>query len=117
MKLSKIINATHLQVMYQPEGQDLDISSGYSGDLLSQVMAHAQPRQIWLTCQVHRNIIAVASLKDIAAIVLVNFAGVLEPEIIEMAMNEGLAILATEKGSFDLAVEIGELLTPKCTCA
>ena len=55
----------------------LPVSGGYASDLLSHVMGQAQAGQLWITMQGHQNIIAVASLVGLAAVVV---AGGIEPE-------------------------------------
>ncbi len=51
-----------------------EIKGGYAGDLLSDVMANSQAGDMWVTRQVHLNIVAVASLKEHAGIVIVQGA-------------------------------------------
>lgn len=45
---------------------------GYASDLLSDVMAHARAGDLWVTLQTHVNVVAVADLKGLAAVVIVN---------------------------------------------
>lgn len=81
---------------------DTEITGGYAGDLLSDVMANAREGDIWVTLMTHQNIVAVAVLKSIAAIVLVRGR---EPEsqAREKAKEEGLPIFATEMSAFEVA--------------
>jgi predicted transcriptional regulator len=85
-------------------GKQLDrqIQGGYCGDLLSDVMANAPNGCIWLTVQTHQNIVAVAVLHEMAAIVL---TGGQEPdqETVEKAEAEGIPILMWPKTAFELA--------------
>ena len=50
---------------------DKDISGVYVGDLLSNAMAKAQADNLWITIQGHQNVVAVASLTDLAAVIVV----------------------------------------------
>ena len=47
------------------------MTGGYCSDLLSDVMGNACEGEIWITLQTHKNIMAVAALKEVAAILLV----------------------------------------------
>ena len=67
------------------------ITGGYTSDLLSDVMGHADEGQIWITLQTHRNIMAVASLKDLAAIVVVK-GFVPDEGTIQQSNDEGFRI-------------------------
>ncbi len=48
-----------------------EVSTGYVSDLLSDVMANAKAGDLWVTMQTHQNIVAVASLKEIAGIIII----------------------------------------------
>ena len=50
---------------------DKIISGGYTSDLLSDVIANAKKDNLWITIQTHVNTIAVASLKELAGIIVV----------------------------------------------
>ena len=56
---------------------NMPVTGGYVADLLSHVMGQAQAGQVWITMQGHQNIIAVASLVGLVAVVV---AGGIEPE-------------------------------------
>jgi len=81
------------------------IQGGYCGDLLSDVMANAPNGCIWLTVQTHQNIVAVAVLHEMAAIIL---TGGQEPdqETIEKADEEGIPILMWPQTAFELAGKV-----------
>jgi predicted transcriptional regulator len=65
---------------------------------------------LWITRQTHQNIVAVASLKDLAGIVLVQGK---EPDAdaLEKASKEGIPILVTELSSFNVAGKLYTLLS------
>ena len=75
------------------------VKGAYSSDLLSDVMGKAREGEVWITMQTHRNIIAVASLKELAAILIVNGSRP-EPETIATATAEGVILLGTKDRSF-----------------
>ena len=74
--------------------------SAYVSDLLSDVMGNAVENMIWITSQIHNNIIAVASLKELSAIVVVNERPV-GKELIELAEEEGIVLIASNLPAFE----------------
>jgi hypothetical protein len=89
-----------------------EITGGYTGDLLSDVMAHSKAGDIWVTRQVHANVIAVAALKELAAVVVVQGA-LPDPDTVERASREGIPILATDMSAFETVGRIYRLLNPE----
>lgn len=83
-------------------GLDRELSGGYSSDLLSDVMAHAKEGQVWITLQIHPNIVAVAVMKGLAAILLVNGRQP-EEETERKAEAEGMPVLVSSLPAFELA--------------
>ncbi len=95
----------HLDVATGETGLDREVKGGYCGDLLSDVMANAMEGQVWLTIQSHQNIVAVAVLREIAAIILVN--GRLPDEDTKTkAKEEGLPILLSSSTAYQLAGQL-----------
>jgi len=87
---------------------DREVTSGYASDLLSDVMGNASDGGIWLTSQVHQNVVAVALLLDLSAVVI---AGGLEmnDDAIARAEAEGVPILSTEMSAFEAVGRLYEL--------
>ena len=102
MKLADLAERLDLKVFTAGAGLGREVGGGYAGDLLSDVMAHGRKDDLWLTIQVHPNIVAVAVLKELAAIVLANGR---EPaaETVEKAAKEGVTILGTVGPAYELA--------------
>jgi len=101
VKLSELVEKLGLQVAAARESLDREITGGYAGDLLSDVLAHSRQGNVWVTLQIHQNIVAVASMKDIAAIILVNGRRP-EQETIEKAETESIPIMVTDLPAFEL---------------
>ncbi|MEA1874727.1 MAG: DRTGG domain-containing protein [Bacteroidota bacterium] len=74
--------------------------SVYVSDLLSDVMGKARENMIWVTSQAHNNIVAVASLKELSAIVVVNERKVSQ-DVIEQAERENVNIIASCHAAFE----------------
>jgi hypothetical protein len=81
---------------------DKPVLGGYASDLLSDVIGHGRKGDLWLTMQIHPNIIAVAVLKDLAGIVLVNGREP-APETLEQARREKVPLLGARPGMFEIA--------------
>lgn len=101
MKLIELIQKLNLGVRSAKESLEREVTGGYASDLLSDVLAHAEEGNLWITLQIHPNIVAVASMKDLAGIVLVNRREP-EQETIEKAEAEKVAIMVTEMPTFEL---------------
>ena len=65
MKISDIIEPLELKCVTEGDNSR-DITGCYIGDLLSWVMSKAQSGNIWITIMTNVNIVAVASLTDVA---------------------------------------------------
>ena len=87
---------------------DREVSAGYASDLLSDVIANAQKDNIWITLQTHINIVAVANLKELAGIILVNGR---QPEqaTLKKAEQENIPLLLTELSTFEIVGKLYEL--------
>ncbi len=77
-----------------------EIQGGYASDLLSDVMANSREGDLWVTLQKHVNIVAVAQLNGLAAIVLVNGRQP-EPDTVARAEEVGIPIISTPHEAFD----------------
>jgi len=102
MKVSELVKELNLKVFSGREGLDREIAGGYVSDLLSDVMGNASEGEVWITLQTHRNVVAIASLKDLACILLVSSL-VPEQSTIEHSEREGIPILGTVLSTFEIA--------------
>jgi hypothetical protein len=108
MNLRTIIDALSLKPFTNRTAEDARISGVYISDLLSDVMANSGEENLWITLQTHMNIVAVASMKKIPAIILVNGRRP-EDETLQRAKSEGIAILGTDKPAFETAGKLYNL--------
>jgi hypothetical protein len=106
--ISIIINKCNLKVVTCPELSDRKIEGGYASDLLSDVMANTKTGDIWVTLQGHPNIVAVAKLKELAGIIIVNNR-VPEEETLNKARSENIIILTSDLPSFELIGKLYEI--------
>lgn len=80
----------------------------YIGDLLSWVMGRAQSGDVWVTIMSNINVVAVASLADVACIVFAEDV-VPEEKVIQAARDKGINLYTTSKTAFEVAVLLAEL--------
>lgn len=79
-----------------------EVTGGYCGDLLSDVMANSKAGNVWITMQVHVNIVAVAVLKELSAIILVNGKQPAE-DTVKRARKENVPILLSKHSAYEVA--------------
>jgi hypothetical protein len=109
MTLDQIIKDLDLKVI--TEGKDfasVTPTHGYVSDMLSCVMTGAKNKSIWVTLQAHNNIVAVACLLDIAAVIISEGAKP-DQETINKANEEGITLLTTDKNSFYVVGRLWQL--------
>jgi hypothetical protein len=104
-QLTDIIKACGLEKVSGKNLAERPVEGGYASDLLSDVMANAKKNDIWITLQIHPNIVAVAVLKELSAIIIINGRKP-EPEMVTKAVQEGIPVLTSSFPAFEL---IGKL--------
>jgi serine kinase of HPr protein (carbohydrate metabolism regulator) len=110
MLVSEIVEAMNLKVFGGEQGLSREITGGYTSDLLSDVMGHADLGLVWITLQTHKNVMAVASLKELAAVILIKNC-IPESDMLQEANEEGIPVLGTELQSFEMSGKLFNLLT------
>jgi len=108
MKLDELVNKCGMQVVNKLYEPDREVSGGYTSDLLSDVIANSKKDNVWITMQTHLNIIAVASLKEISAIIIVMGRDIQE-DAKAKAGEEKITILKTDLTAFQISGKIYEL--------
>ncbi len=105
MNLNAMVEEFGLKVKAGSGSLNREVSGGYASDLLSDVLAHAAEGSVWVTLHIHQNIVAVASHKDLAGIILVQ-GRIPDAETVAKAEEEKIPLLVTELPAFEL---IGKL--------
>jgi len=109
MTVQDIVDKLNLTVFSGSQGLAAMIAGGYSSDLLSDVMGNADAGYVWITLQAHKNVIAIASLKELAAVILVK--GITpDEETLSLSNQEGIPILCSDLETFELAGKLYGLL-------
>jgi hypothetical protein len=109
MNLQQIIDQLNLIVLTEPRDfAEITPTGGYSSDLLSCVMAGAKKGHLWITLQAHLNIVAVAALNEVAAIVITENAQP-DPASIAKANQQGVILLSTHRPTYEINGKLWEL--------
>ena len=108
MNVRDIVEALPIDVLTGEERLDTSVEGGYVADLLSCVMAGAATDNVWITLQTHANIVAVASLLGIAAIIVAEGAPVPE-ETLRKAQSQDMIVLSTQEPIFETVARLVEL--------
>jgi hypothetical protein len=108
MKLEKLIKELAITVKTAQGGLKREVKGGYASDLLSDVMAHSQEGDVWVTIQAHPNIVAVATLRDLAGIILANGRQP-DDETVQRAEEEGVTILCTPLPTYEVVGKLYHL--------
>jgi hypothetical protein len=111
MTLEELSRYLPLEVWAASVKLSTEVTGGYASDLLSCVMAKARAGYVWITLQSHPNIVAVASLANLAGIIITEG---MKPDAatIEKAEEQGVSILTTELSTFTVVGRLFELGVP-----
>ncbi len=109
MKVNELISKLNLTLFCGEGGMNNELKGGYTCDLLSDVMGNMEEGMLWITMQTHQNVVAVASLKDAAAVLIVNGY---EPddEMLQKGKEEDIPILGTTLSAFEVSGKTYRLL-------
>ena len=102
MTVAELAQAIAGSVVGAPEAAGNQVGGAYASDLLSDVMANAEDGDVWITLQKHVNIVAVAQLKNLSAIVLI---GGRQPndDTLARAAEHRIPVVTTTYSAFDVA--------------
>jgi len=109
MTLQEIIDRLNLTVLTQNKDFDrITATSGYTSDLLSCVMSGAQKKGVWITLQSHSNIVAVAALLELSAVIITEGATP-DPATITRANEEEITLLSTPEFTYPVVGKLWEM--------
>lgn len=106
MQLQEIVDKVKLDVL---SGREFtrDVQFAYLSDILSDVMAKSPKTALWITNQIHENIVALAFFKGLAGIILPE-GNLPEDSILEKARQNNIPMFSSQQTAFDIA---GQLYT------
>jgi hypothetical protein len=109
MKLNELIEPLGLKLLAgEGDLSAIQPAGGYTSDLLSCVMAGAKKNAIWVTLQSHVNIVAVAALLELAAVIITEGSAP-DADTLAKAREEGVILLGTELKSFEVCGRLWEM--------
>lgn len=108
MTLKKIAENLGLTAMTAQDMLETEVTNGYTSDLLSDVMANTKRGNLWITLQIHQNIVAVAKLKELSGIIIVNNRRP-EEDTVKKAEEEKVALLTTSDSAFVISGKLYKL--------
>ena len=108
MTLADVVEKLGLDVKTGSQRLDVLVTRGYVSDLMSDVMANAREGDLWVTLQIHQNIVAVAVMKSLSGIILVNGREPQE-ETLRKAVSEQIPVLVSSMPAFELVGQLYQL--------
>ena len=108
MTVQEIADALGMTCVAGRQGMDREVTSGYASDLLSDVMGHAAEGAIWVTSQVHQNVVAVALLLNLSAVVIAGGLQLME-DAVAKADARSMPMLSTRLPAFETVGKLYQL--------
>ena len=108
MTVENFTRLSGFEVITMPSPEN-EINGAYVGDLLSWVMGKAGEGNLWVTIMTNVNIVAVAMLREISAIVLAEGVDI-GSEVIEAASLKGINVLRTPLTSYEASKKIAGII-------
>lgn len=109
MNLSEIVEKLGLKPLTAPKDYAaVEPSCGYASDLLSCVMSGAARESVWVTLQAHINIIAVATLLDLSAVIITEGA-MPDEDTLAKADEQGITLFSSELPTFAVVGKLWEM--------
>ena len=102
MKVRDVATTLGLEILTGDVNLDREVQGGYTSDLLSDVIGNIDEGSAWITIQRHINILGVAKLKDVPAIIIPRGLS-LDDQVVAKAREEGVAILRGQASAFELS--------------
>ena len=109
MKLDRLLSIPSTECIL-PGPSSAEFTTGFTSDLLSDVMGNAADGAVLMTIQAHKNTIAVATLVGIPAVLVCTSRPVPE-DMKDAAKQEGIAIYRTSLHQYEASVALHSLLT------
>lgn len=108
MTVEQLVKELNLETLALPS-PEREIDGAYAGDLLSWVMGRAESGCVWATIMTNLNVIAVASLADVAVTVVCEDSEISD-EVIATAEAKEVNLVRTSMPMYEFCVSLSELL-------
>ena len=104
MTVQGLATACNLKALTSPD-PEREVDGVYIGDLLSWVMGKAGEGNAWITIMSNVNVIAVATLSDVACVIFAE--GVMpDADLITLANVKGVNLLSSPLSAYETAIKI-----------
>jgi hypothetical protein len=107
MRLHELAEALDLCEFTPRQGSDPDITRGYASDLLSDVLAHAPAGGVLVTVHANGEVIAVASLVGLRAVIF-SCGQTPDDRTVARATADVLSLFGSQTDSFEVAGRLYE---------
>ena len=109
MTVQELLQRKEIRLINEGKEINQKITAPYCCDLLSIAMGKAPKGAAWVTVMSNVNTLAVASLTEVACIILAD--GVLPDEqTITKAREQGITVLVSEKPVFETALSVYQII-------
>lgn len=108
MTVNELVEKCGLEVLSLPEPEKV-VDGAYAGDLLSWVMGRANPNNCWFTIMTNVNVLAVASLIDLACVILCEDSAV-NDDFVSAASEKGINVLRTPMPIYEACLTVGKTI-------
>ena len=109
MNVKELADVLNLEIISEGVHFDASVDGCFAGDLLSLAMSGVESGDVWVTVQTNVNILGIAALTDAACVLVANGMNV-PPEVSAKAQEEGICLLRSDKGTYELCCLIGETI-------
>jgi len=102
MKISKILEITQGKLLTPHVNLDTEVLGGFTGDLMSDVLASIQPESVLITGLSNPQVIRTALIAD-ARVVIFARGKQPAPETIALAIEEKLPVISSDLGLYEIS--------------
>ena len=108
MTVNEICTALGAKSICLPQGER-EVLGAYTGDLLSWVMGRAEVDCAWVTIMSNVNVVAVASLADVACVILAEDV-TLDDDALVKAQTQRINVLCSSLTSYEVCARLASLI-------
>lgn len=107
-KLADIVAFLELKPLSGEFDPQRQVTGVCASDMLSDVMANIPRDAIWITNQIHENVVAIAYFRHLAAVILTHQHQP-EADIIATARQKGVALFTIDRCAYEVAGRLWQL--------
>lgn len=102
MILSEVIQIVEGKLLTPNANLQLEIKGGFSGDLMSDVLASIMPEAVLITGLSNPQVVRTAIIADVRAIIFARGKS-LSPETIQLAIEEKIPVISSKLGLYEIS--------------